>query len=254
MNSTPEVAAEEHLLGGGLDWGEDDGQEGEGHEGRQVRSQRESRRIQEEPDQSPQYGQHEPHAEARSYPSPVGMSPAGNEREGAQPVKKRNGEHGSEQEHGVGDDDDQVAGDRPRRGRVRGDLLRGDAEQVGEGEACPAPHDEPHKHDEDDPQHLAPPGVLAPPAGFQVGFVHAACPFRSPSHRMPAAPLATAPLLTGAPRRVRWPQRTSSYGPVLGRLFPPSNRSQTNGSRYGNFTTDVSRNGLVPRKSRLKYT
>ena len=38
-----------------------------------------------------------------------------------------------------------------------------------------------------------------------------------------------------------------NYKTCLGRLFLLSKRSQTNGRRYGNFTTDVSRNGLVPR-------
>jgi len=150
-----EVAAEEHLLGCGLDRGEYEGQEGERHEGREVRSQGESGGVEEEPDEARQDGQREPHAEARSYAAPVYGSPAGDEREGAPPVDKRHGEYGSEQEHRERGTDDQVACDRPRRGRVRSDLPCGSVEHVAECEACPTPYDEPHEQDKYDAQQVA---------------------------------------------------------------------------------------------------
>jgi hypothetical protein len=169
-----EVAPEEQLLGGGLDRGEDERQEGERHEGREVRSEGERRGVDEELDEGRQDNQHEQHAEARPHAAPVYGSPAGDEREGVPPVDQRHREQGAQQERHEGGADDQVAGDRPHRGRLRSDLPCGNAQQGADREACPTPHDEPHEQDKDDAQKVAWPGILAPPAGLQVAFVHAA--------------------------------------------------------------------------------
>ena len=116
------TSTEEYFLGGGLDRGEDEGQEGERHERREVRSQRESVGVDEELDEASQGDQRERHAEARPYAPLVYGSAAGEEREGVPPVNKRHREQGTKQERWEAGAKDQVAGDQPRLGRLSSDL------------------------------------------------------------------------------------------------------------------------------------